>query len=186
MQTATSAHVCTDKTSSTSDGVVGQPLKFSAVQRPCRSTAGGDTSIVVEIYRIGAGASIVREGSSLTGREGTLEFKSDGKITLVLDVLACCKAYGFVIPIEGDISSIFQALQTVDQKYFPEFGFTAPHKPSKNKTVILSLPSGCGKSKLGKRIASALGCSHVVDEWSFEKPLLAGALHLTNREFSAC
>lgn len=46
------------------------------------------------------------------------------------------------------------------------------------KTVILSLPQGMGKSTLAPALAQRLGCTHIVDEWREDMPVQPGALHL--------
>lgn len=47
-------------------------------------------------------------------------------------------------------------------------------------TVILSAPQGTGKTTQALRIASALGCTQIVEEWNGSDPLPDGALALTN------
>jgi hypothetical protein len=48
------------------------------------------------------------------------------------------------------------------------------------KTVILSAPSGWGKTRLEQVLRKGFGCQRVVDEWAPDMPITAGALHLTN------
>lgn len=47
-------------------------------------------------------------------------------------------------------------------------------------TVILSLPQSFAKSVTAQQVATYLGCNQVIDEWAPTKPIVEGALHLTN------
>lgn len=48
------------------------------------------------------------------------------------------------------------------------------------RTVIVTGPQGCGKTRHAARLAEALGCDGVVDDWWPGVPLQAGKLHLTH------
>ena len=51
---------------------------------------------------------------------------------------------------------------------------------SDKKAVIFTAPQGWGKTFHAAKLQQAFDCSSVVDEWSPGKPLVSGALHLTN------
>lgn len=49
-----------------------------------------------------------------------------------------------------------------------------------NRAVVVVAPEGAGKTKNASRIATALGCSRIVDDWNGKQPLQPGELALTN------
>lgn len=57
--------------------------------------------------------------------------------------------------------------------------------PSLEKTVIVTGPQGCGKTMASAKLLGHFGCSRVQDDWTPRKPLVAGALHLTNDDLRA-
>lgn len=52
------------------------------------------------------------------------------------------------------------------------------------KTVIVTGPQGSGKSKHATRLARALGCEGVIEDWWPGDPLEQGRLHLTHAEMA--
>ena len=49
-----------------------------------------------------------------------------------------------------------------------------------SKTLIVTGPQGCGKTRLAGEIAAHFGLSSIVDEWDGRAALPTGALVLTN------
>lgn len=161
-----------------------QPSQPGGISGPVGSAGSGQTRVVVEIYALGAGVSVVGERSSLLFREGALELNANGKVC-VFDPFGARKAYGFVAPVESDIGAVGQALKAVDEKDPAEIGSDFFGHSSSSfgvKTAILSLPASFGKHSLAPRIAEVLGCTSIVDEWAPSQGLVQGALHVTNAE----
>lgn len=158
-----------------------QALQPLTVSMPIGFTVSGDATVVVQVYEINRGITIVSEQGHLLGREGTLELEAAG-VRFVIDPIACKTAQGFVLPVERDVRTIGQPLQAVDQEHAAKFAFGESNHGdiSSLKTAILALPTGTGKSAMAVEVAAWIGCTHVVDEWCPDKPLEAGALHLTN------
>ena len=52
-------------------------------------------------------------------------------------------------------------------------------------TVVVSGPAGCGKTTMSAALREAFGCRDVVDGWCLDRPICAGALHLTNQRVEA-
>lgn len=160
--------------------VASQPAQALGVCSPITGRSGGDTPIVVKVYALGRGVSLVGQRGNLSLREGAFELEAHGKV-FVIDPLAAGHANGFVAPVEGCITPVGEPVQTINQKDLAEFRnsgqFDAP-----SKTTILSLPQGTGKSLIANQLASALGCHCVVDEWTPHKRLTVGALHLTSED----
>lgn len=160
--------------------VAGQSAQARGVGGPVTGRVGGDTPIVVQIYALGRGVSLVGQRGNLPLREGTFELEAHGQI-FVFDPLAAGHAHWFVAPVEGHIRAVLEPVQAIDQKDLSEFGNgTGGQLGAPLKTAILSLPQGIGKSLIADQLAQALGCSGVVDEWSLERFITVGALHLTN------
>ncbi|WP_148665151.1 hypothetical protein [Diaphorobacter nitroreducens] len=131
--------------------VPGQTLQTLGIGLPVRRAFGGDAPVVVEVYALGVGVTLVGEGGNLRGTKGTLELEANGK-RLVIDPLHCRKTDRLVAG--GSLSVA--------------------------RTAILSLPAGWGKTAMARPIAEFLGCTFIVEEWLPGKPILPGALHLTN------
>lgn len=161
------------------DLISSKPLQPCGVSRPGSVSISGNTPIFVQVYALGRGVTVVTERGNLSGREGTLELEANGKI-FVFEPVNAGQAYGFVTPVEGDVPTIILQLQAVDQEHLAKFGDGIGHGDNSQKTVILSLPSGFGKTSVSRDLADALGCSWIVDEWAPAKTLTPGALHLTN------
>ena len=166
-------------TQSVNNLVSSQAPQALGVCGPGGGRVGGNAPIVVQIYAIGRGVTLVGQGSDLGRRQGAFEIEAYGKI-FVFDPLGADHAYGFVAPVQGDVATVFQALQAVDQEYLAKFGCVVGHGGSTLKTAILTLPQGYGKTSIAHQFASRLGCTSVVEEWSPSQPLTPGALHLTN------
>lgn len=164
---------------STHDLVPGESSQSLGVSSPISGRVGGNTPIVVDVYALGRGVSLVGQGSDLLGREGTFKLEANGKV-FVFDPLGAVQSHRLVAPVQSDIAAILPTLQAVDKEHLTEFGNGAVHDGSPFKTTILNLPQGYGKTCLGQQLADKLGCTSVVDEWAPCKPLTPGALHLTN------
>lgn len=164
---------------SSHDLVRGQSPKALGVGSPVGGRVGGYTPIVVKIYALGRGVTLVGQGGDLLFREGAFELEAHGKV-FVFDPLGAIQAHGLVAPVEGNVAPVRLALQAVDQKDLPELGNGVGHGVSSVKTTILALPQGYGKTSIGQQLADKLGCTRVVEEWYAYLPLIAGALHLTN------
>ena len=160
--------------------VPGQPGKSAAVRRPGSIGGGGDAGIVVQVYALGAGVALEGDGGHLTRAEGAFELEAHGKV-LVVDPLGAAEAHWLVAPVKRDITAIGLPVEAVDEKELAKFGFGCSHgQVPPEKTAILSLPQGMGKTTIAHAMAQRIGCSMVVDEWSPSLPLVPGALHLTN------
>lgn len=160
--------------------VASQPAQALGVGGPVAGRVGGDAPIVVQVYALGRGVSLVGQRGDLPLREGAFELEAHGQI-FVFDPLAAGHAHGFVAPVEGDITAVGQPVQAINQKDLAEFGHGAGGQlGAPLKTAILSLPQGSGKSLVAGPLARALGCRAVVDEWTPRMTFTAGALHLTN------
>lgn len=161
-----------------------QSLQAGAVGAPRLCTAGGDAPVVVEVYALGSGVAVEREGGNLPGRQGAFELEAHGK-RLVVDPLGARKAHWNGATVQGDVRAVLLSLETVDQEDEAELGTGGAHGYLPQKTAILSLPQGSGKSAMAQDLARRLGCTLIVEEWSAALPLVQGALHLTNTEVAA-
>ena len=163
--------------------VPSQPLQARAVGLPVGAAGSRHTPIVVEVYALGVGVTLVREGHDLCSAQGTLELEANG-IRVVIDPLRSRKTEWLVAPIERDVAAIGLALQTVNQDELAQLGhgFFGSHgtTTSWTKTAILSLPAGWGKTTLAHPLAAFLGCTQIVDEWEPTQPITPCALHLTH------
>lgn len=166
-------------TKSVDNLVTGQPLQPRGVRRPVLLGVGGDTTVVVEVYALGCGVSLVRERPDLLGRQGAFELEPDGGF-FVFDPLGAIHADGFVSSVKGDVAAVALAVQTVDQKDLAKLGHGVSHTGAPCKTAILALPQGMGKSRAAAVLVLRLGCTSIVDEWNQSQPITPGALHLTN------
>jgi hypothetical protein len=134
----------------------------------------------IEFYSLGRGVTAIGQRCDLPSRQGTLELEAP-RMFLVFDMDACKRIHGFVVPVKGNIRSIFKALKAKHQAGTQEFLFTrSSHTPTSQKTVILHLPQAMGKTTIGNQLAEWLGCTTVVDSWTAQTALTPGALHLTN------
>lgn len=162
------------------DLVAGQSLEAACVNRPVGGGGRGHGTISVQVYALGSGVSMARQGGNLLGREGAFELEANGKL-FVFDPVEAGQAYGFIAPVEGDIAAVGQQVEAVDQEDLGEVGLArVAHDGLCKKTAILSLPQGAGKTLLANALADRLGCTSVVDEWHSRMLLKPGALHLTN------
>ena len=161
--------------------VASQQLQPIAVGAPVGSAVGGDATVAVEIYALGRGISLARQGHDLPLSERAFELEAHGQ-RFVIDPLACGHAHGFVAPIKGHVLAVWQQIKAVDQEVMAEAESGRGHERTPLKTAILSLPQGMGKSTIAQALAVALGCGHIVDEWSPVHVVLPGALHLTSSE----
>lgn len=161
------------------DFATSQPFQPFGISSPVFGGSGGNASIVVEVYAIGRGVTLVTDGSDLLCREGTFELEANGKV-FVFDQLGAVKSNWFVAPVQGDVAAIGQAVEAVDQEQLAEFGCGAGQDGSPCKTAILSLAQGMGKTTIAHALAKHLGCTSVVDEWTPSSYVTKGALHLTN------
>lgn len=139
----------------------------------------------VQIYALGAGVTIARQGADLCRREGALELEANGQV-LVFDPLATRVTDGLVVPIERHVTAVWQTVEAVDGAQGGDgigaFGAHGGNGQRAAEAVILSLPAGTGKTLVGKRVAAALGLQWAVDPWLPGHPLVRGALHLTDAE----
>lgn len=164
------------------DHVPSQPLQPLAVGTPVGGAAGGDAPVAVELYALGRGVTLVREGGDLPHREGTLELEAHGQ-RLVIDPLGAAHTHRLVAPIQGHITPVGLEIEAVDQEHLAELGHgLSGHGIPPLKTAILSLPQGMGKTAVAQRLARWLGCTLIVDEWHPGLRVVRGALHLTNCE----
>lgn len=162
-----------------------------AGQQPQPLAVGGPVGPVqwqlapVQIYALGAGVTIARQGADLCRREGALELEANGQV-LVFDPLATRVTDGLVVPIERHVTAVWQTVEAVDEAQGGDgigaFGAHGGNGQRAAEAVILSLPAGTGKTLVGKRVAAALGLQWVVDPWLPGHPLVRGALHLTDAE----
>jgi len=165
---------------STDNLVRGQLTQAHAVGSPVGGAGGGDAAIVVEIYAIGAGVTLVGQSGDLPLAQVAFEFKANGKV-FVIDPLSARQAYGLVSAVQGHVTTVFEPLQAVDQEQLAKVGGVDGHAQSPLRTIILSLPAGSGKSTYAHQLCSQFNCGALVDDWSTHEALIAGALHLTNQ-----
>jgi hypothetical protein len=166
---------------SSQDLVSGQPVQAVGVGVPVGGRSGGDTTIVVEIYALGSGITLVGESGYLPLREGAFELEANGKV-FVFDPLGAVHTNGLVASVQSDIAPVRQQVEAVDQEHLAKLGNSGDSQfESSEKTVILCLPQGLGKTQLAAPLARALGCSSIVDDWNaLGEGLSRGALHLTS------
>lgn len=159
--------------------VPGQPLQAGAVGLPL-SVAGSWVAVAaVDLYSLGAGVHVAGQSGHLLGGQRTLELEAGG-VGFIFNPLSAHHAQGLVLSIDGDVAAILESYQAVDQEGVAEpSGSECGHSVSPQKTAILSLPSGTGKTTMAPALAKWLGCTGIVDEWRPGLPLVAGALHLT-------
>ncbi len=165
--------------------VAGQALQAGAVSDPEDLAEHGVTEFPVEIYALGAGVTIDREGSDLPAREGAFEIKAMG-VRFVFDPLAATHTEWAVTAIEGEVTAVNQALQTESQedKLEVKDALDGHDEYFEFKTVILTLAAGTGKTTIGPVLAKRLGCTAIVDMWHPASGVMPGALHLTNADLS--
>lgn len=164
-----------------------QPLQPGAVSCPVGGAVSGHTAIVVQEYALGIGVSVPGDGYDLGRTERAFELETP-RGRLVIDPGRARLAEWLVLPVQGDVASVGQALQAVDQEDGSEIrGGDAvdihdedPPLFGVGRTAILSLPQGWGKSSCAHELAARLGCTSIVDEWGFPYLITPGALHLTN------
>lgn len=162
------------------DTVLDQTLQPLAVGTPGSGAAGGDAPVVVEVYALGSGVAVKGEGGDLPGRQCALELEAHGK-RIVFDPLSAGKTDWKGPTVKGDVRPVILSLEAVDEEDQAELGFVGcTHEKPPLKTAILSLPQGFGKSTVAHDLARWLGCTTIVEEWSPAKPVVVGALHLTN------
>lgn len=164
------------------DGQAGQEPQALAVSGPV-SGIGGQWA-TVQVYALGAGVTIARQGADLCRREGTIELEANGQV-LVFDPLAARVTDGLVVPIEGHVAAVGQSVEAVDEAQGGDgIGAVVGHGDGDGDghAVILSLPRGSGKTLVGRKLASMLGLRWVVDPWLPGQPLVRDALHLTDAE----
>jgi hypothetical protein len=163
--------------------VACKPLQAGAVGRPVGGAIGGHTPIVVEVYALGVGVALVREGSNLRGAQGTFELEANGK-RVVIDPLRSRKTQRLVPPVQGDVAAIGLPLQAVNQHEMAQFRsrVSGSHNgaSSQAKAAILSLPQGWGKTTMAPAMAAFLGLHWIVEEWHPAQHIVPGALHLTS------
>lgn len=157
----------------------GQQLQPGAVGGPVGGRVGGDAAVAVQVYALGRGIATAGEGAHLVVGEGAFELESHG-VRVVVDPAGAVESHRLVSPIERDVIATWQTVEAVDQEQLAKFGFGVGHGPLQEKTAILSLPQGSGKTLLARDLAARLGCRAVVDPWCEDMPLLQGALHLTH------
>lgn len=177
----------------TNNLVPSQPSQALAVGAPVSGAGSGHATVVVEVYAIGRGVCIERQGANLSGAQGAFELEGDGVIVAFYPIFSS-KANWPVLTVESYIAAVGLQLETVDQQYVSDACRGFVHEGAQSKTAILSLPLFSGNSALAHKLrsllgrehivahslAAMLGCKYIVEEWSPRRPLLAGALHLTN------
>lgn len=164
------------------DAQAGQEPQALAVSGPV-SGIGGQRA-TVQVYALGAGVSIARQGADLPRRQGALELEANGQV-LVLDPLSTRVTDGLVVPIESHVAAVWQSVDAVDEAQGGDgIGAVVGHGDGDGDghAVILSLPRGSGKTLVGRKLASMLGLRWVVDPWLPGQPLVRDALHLTDAE----
>lgn len=170
--------------SSANNLVASEPLQARAVDLPISGAGRRHATIPVEVYALGFGIALVREPGDLSSGQGSLELEAAGR-RFVINPLASCKGQWLVPAVEGDVAAIGQALQAIDEEEFAELsrsGVVHGGRSRVEKTAILSLPQGWGKTTMARRIAAHIGCTRIVDEWWPGQPILGGALHLTSAD----
>lgn len=158
------------------DLVGSKPLQTGSVGAPGSVGTGGDTRLIVEIYALGRGITIEAQRSNLGCTEGSFELEAFGKF-YTFEPMASVQAQGLVLPVKRKVPAIRLSLETVDQEQVAKL---KSHSKDSLKTVIVSMRGGTGKTTLATEMARHFGCTSIVDEWATAKPLVAGALHLTN------
>lgn len=170
------------------DRYFAQELEPIAVDTPFLSRGGWWTPIAPEVYAIGRGVTIAGQPGSHSRGEGIFEFEAHGKF-ITLDVNGSVKSNRLMHPIKSDVAAILDALQTIDQEDFAEIQLSLVHKPplkhparaGMDRTIVLALPQGAGKTTIAQQLAEVFDCRYIVDCWSPEDHFLVfGALHLTN------
>lgn len=165
--------------SSGHDLVRSQSPQALGVGRPVIGRSGGHAPIAVKIYALGRGVSIEGQRRNLLSSERDFEIEAYGKF-FVFEPSRAISSHGLVAPVEGDVAAIALSPEAVDKEHLTEFDSVDGHFSDLPKTTILTLPQGHGKSTISEELAHMLGCTEVVEEWSWEKPLTPNALHLTN------
>lgn len=163
------------------DSQASKPLQPAGVGSPIGGAGGGHAPIVVQVYALGIGIAMARNGGHLRRAEGAFELEANG-VRLVINPLDSCQAHWLVTPVEREVAAIGLPLQAVDEENLSEFGSVDGHGGASlgvANTVILSLPQGAGKTTLALELARRLGCAWVVDKWLPYDRLLGGALHLS-------
>ncbi len=166
------------------NGVFHEAPYTARVVRPIRGRADRTGVLPVEVYAIGAGITVSRERSDLTGRQGAFELEANGKF-FVFDMLSARKTNWFVSVVERDIAAIWQQIKAMDEVEPPQGRDAFLHACSSQKTCIVTLPQGIGKTTLASALAVALGCHTIVDDWGPGLTVIPGALHLTSDEVPA-
>ena len=161
------------------DQVRSKPLQSVCIGGPAGVGAGGNAAVVVQIYALGAGVSLVGQSLDLPPTEPAFELEANGQV-FVFDPLRACHANWLVSTVKGHIRAVLEPLQAVDQEGVTEIGNGLFQGNLPSKTTILYLPAGYGKTTMAEALAQRLGCDGVVDEWHLGRFITAGALHLTN------
>ena len=168
--------------------VACKPLQAGTVGHPVGGAIGGHAPIVVEVYALGVGVALVREGSNLRGAQGTLELEANGK-RVVIDPLRSRKTQRLVPPVQGDVAAIGLPLQAVNQHEMAQFRsrVSGSHNgaSSQAEAAILSLPQGWGKTTMAPAMAAFLSLDWIVEEWHPAQRIVPGALHLTSEPVDA-
>lgn len=157
---------------------IHQALKSCAVGGPIFSTREGLSSIVVEVNARQVVITAIADVNSICRCQRSLELESAGA-SFVISPLVTLPADRFVVAVQGEITTIAQALQAIGQQSAAN-GVCHGEAPSQLKAAILCAPAGCGKSRIAPVLAKALGLSQVIDEWNPSHPITACALHVTN------
>lgn len=165
-------------------GVFHEAPYTARVLRPVRGSADRIGVLPIQVYAIGAGITVSGERSDLTGRQGTFELEANGKF-FVFEVLCARKADWFVSVVERDVAAIWQQIKAVDEVKPPQGRDAFLHACSSQKTCIVTLPRGIGKTTIAPELATALGCHTIIDDWGPKLTVLPGALHLTSEEVPA-
>ena len=161
--------------------VPSQALQPLAVGRPVGCAIGGDAPVVVEVYAIGSGVTPCGKRNDLALAQGAFELEANREV-FVFDKRFTTKTERLVVAVEGYVAAVGQTVQAIDQQELAQFDDFIAHELSPDKTAILSLPQGMGKSTMGRPLAARLGHRLVVDDWRPELPLVKGALHLTSHD----
>lgn len=161
---------------STQHGQTSQLVYPLHVGAPIGCAVGRETSFPIEVYALGVGVTVARDGEYVALGKRRFELEALGA-RFIFDPLQAHVANGFVAPVQGDVAAVFEPLQAVDEVGGQEVlhGDLSPAK-----TAILSLPQGLGKTTMAVDLACALGCKGVVDDWCPGLPMRIGALHLTS------
>lgn len=162
--------------------VTAKARKPVAVRTPVRRAVDRVTALIVEVYAFGAGVTLAAQECNLPRAEGAFELEANGQ-RFVIDPLGAHKANWLVAPVKRNVTAIFEPVQAEDQEQLLKLGFDLSHGVHPGvvqRTAILSLPQGVGKTTMSHSLALRLGCTHVVDDWLPDSPILPGALHLTS------